>query len=179
MRVAEAHGGSPDLITILTGPSTAGKSTLCRALIKSAALPNLTVTEVDDEQPPEAGTDYWRRYRIELLLHEAVERRAPSLISGALWPHEVLASESYDPDRMQFLILIPSPRMMTKRLGNRLADADADDAAALLRVNRRLVDALSRQGRGISNATILNTTGMSRRRVAATVTNHLAGGDPL
>lgn len=155
-------------VFVVTGPSTAGKTTLCTELRKANRV-DLSVVDIDDEQPPQAGLEFWRRYRIEQLLEEAYTRDGDTLLCGALWPDQVLASSLFDGERTSFVILNLAPELLYTRLLKRFDGREGSDFQGLFWSNNYLRTGLLRQAAGLRCVSVLDVTELSRAAVAATV----------
>ena len=119
------------MIIFITGVSTAGKTTLYRALRDDEEMSGIEFHDIDEDGIPEAGSSPWRKFRIELLLWEAAERfrehDLPTVICGATIPHEAIESGSYPLDIPVHFVLInisiaAMRTRLTERIGERVSE---------------------------------------------------------
>lgn len=150
-------------ITFVTGISTAGKTTLYETLREDTDLNHVEFHDIDEDGVPPAGSGHWRKFRIELLLHEAAERfRAggpPTVICGATLPHEVIESASFPKDvPIHFILIDVEVSAMRERLRERIGHrVSADSLEMSIQSNRVLRDVLDNAIRSLRNGCVIES----------------------
>ncbi len=152
-------------IIFVTGVSTAGKTTVYETLRKDPDLADVEFHDIDEDGVPPAGRSPWRQFRVEQLLHEAVERHnsqgTPTVICGISKPHEVIESQAWTyliP--IHFILLDISVPILTKRLRARLeGHASEADIVATIQGNRLLSEVLRKSVENQRNGAIANLNG--------------------
>lgn len=131
------EAGKNLFIMFVTGVSTAGKTTVYRAL--KNRMPDVDVRDIDENGIPDAGTGHWRKFRVELLLHEAVkslEAGRSTIVCGATFPHEVTWADDFSFNlNLWFVMLQVSGDQIHDRLTERLKGRFPPDVAQSIRNN--------------------------------------------
>lgn len=166
-------------IVFVTGVSTAGKTTLYQALRKDPDLAAVEFHDIDEDGVPPAGSGHWRRFRIELLLHEAAERFRESgrstVVCGATIPHEVVESGSFPADiPVHFILIDVETSVMRQRLRDRIGDrVSADSLEMSIQSNRVLRDTLCNAVQSLRNGRVVEA-GQSKGEVRRQVERMIA-----
>ena len=116
---------SAPFILVIVGDSTAGKTTLIQNLKKSKKISSTTsIHDMDENGVPEYGREHWRKYRVDELLAEAIEKAQTgksSIIGGWFWPHEIISSPYFSLSlKLHFLYLRNTTAVYKKRLRQRI-----------------------------------------------------------
>lgn len=159
-------------IIFVTGVSTAGKTTTYEKLRKDPDLSHVAFHDIDEDGIPRAGTSAWRQFRVELLLHEAVQRfysaeRTSTVICGVSKPHEVIESGAF-PDVLpvHFILIDVTLANIRKRLQARIGDRyPADDVEYITQYNRLLSHTLRKSVSCQRNGLIFDPARMSRTKM--------------
>ena len=112
---------SRPFILVVTGITTAGKSTLLKGLKRKRSLAQkVHFHDMDEHGTPQAGRGHWRRFRIDELLHDAVTRYSKgqsTVLCGVIYPHEVLQFEDFSSDlNLHYLLLQNSKAVFGERV---------------------------------------------------------------
>jgi hypothetical protein len=159
-------------IVFVTGVSTAGKTTTYEKLRKDPELSHIAFHDIDEDGIPRAGTGAWRQFRVELLLHEAVQRfysaeRKSTVICGVTKPHEVIESGAF-PDVLpvHFILIDVTLANIRKRLAERIGSRyPADDVEYITQSNRLLSHTLRKSVSCQRNGVIFDPARMSRTKM--------------
>lgn len=114
-------------IFVIIGGAGAGKTTLLTSLQKKLLKSETYFSDMDENRdvpPEEAGRGFWRRYRLEQMLYDAVVRYksgTSTVLSGVMTPHEIVEAPAYSPNlNLHFIYLKVSKRSLKERLQARV-----------------------------------------------------------
>lgn len=171
-------------IFFVTGVSTAGKTTLYHALREDADLDHVEIRDIDEDGVPPAGSGHWRKFRIELLLHEAAERwrdvGRSTVICGATIPSEVIESGSfptYVPVR--FILVDVETSVMRERLRKRIGHRVSEDSLEMSTLsNKALRDTLRNAVQSLRDGSVIEA-GQSKAEVLEQVKRLILARDSV
>jgi dephospho-CoA kinase len=112
-------------IYFITGVSGSGKSTIYNLIKNNQEFKDFDIHDLDENGVPKDGRTYWRRYRIEELFANAIEKSnqgISSILCGIVFPYEILESSRLllaKPENISFILIDITDEDIAKRLSER------------------------------------------------------------
>ena len=158
-------------IIFIAGISCSGKSTVYKYFKKNKKVfPSFDVRDIDEDGVPPAGRYYWKRFRMELLLSEALKNKKKgkgAVICGITIPFEVISSELYSPkENIHFVILTISEKEFNRRMKARLKTLKEEWRwESVKESNKKLAPILLNQAASLKNSHVINTEKLDEKEM--------------